>query len=914
MKLDAALRNAPVEKLESIGEYWGLDVPERGSETEVAYRRQMADYLEPRLQSPKYFRQNFERLSDGEQRTMHFLAMHGGIAECDEICTRCFDEDSDACIEVLDSLASKGFAFTENWPDESCVVTLPVSFLRILELPAHRKGYLGQLLQQLPDEHFEAVATRVLNGASEKNEPHIAKFLVRERLLDPKFLRSYLASLSQDEQDVFFAVLRRRGSCLYREALEHVSQNKLDHSKADHINSLIAASGLIYVVAEGPNKYTNLLLIPRDIAQIVASGFSADDRPFEELDASTESLDDESSVVLSNSGTLLRDIAFLAGFLKSQPAKRLTSGGISKVELRRSQSSLSRGKTARYPIFLATFFVSSNLIIDSGDEWTVSERLEEWLKHPEKCLIELMKWWQETSDWSEETADGSAFVTDATGGHSVNLLELRGLVAESVASAPADKWTSFQAFCEALLPRLGSIFSRSGTRAGTNFGKSLRSIAERIIGESMHWLGLVDVAVPPENHSMIFEGLRSEGMSKPAPRARGGRVPSSAREFRFRPTPLGQKIFSLLASGESEATAVKVLAETVGGFQNAQFLVQPTLEIMLPPDLELHRAYQLSIFTETRRVDVATIVEITRDAIRRAMEHGIASQTILEILTEGSRTPLPETVKHLVADCASKYGEVRIGAAGAFLQVSDSVVLQELVSNKRLKPYILFAAGENTVLLAPDSPVAKLVKELKQAGFMPRLDSSALQQTGSGDFHLKLSLDEVSEVLAAMRLVRSIEETLHVDITRGKAASLAEKLKPDGATFPTIQQFTETASKSYEKRFRAALEKQIEDVEGKYKEQVSRLVARKTSSRIPGKYHFKGPNPATETENIREMLAFAQEYELEVETLYVRQNEQEVRLTLLPRSIEGNRVYAHCVDTGNDSIYALERILRAKLL
>lgn len=129
-----------------------------------------------------------------------------------------------------------------------------------------------------------------------------------------------------------------------------------------------------------------------------------------------------------------------------------------------------------------------------------------------------------------------------------------------------------------------------------------------------------------------------------------------------------------------------------------------------------------------------------------------------------------------------------------------------------------------------------------------------------------------------------------------------------------MHDYAEATIQRLQQRFQDALQRRMSEVEDRYKTQVSRLVSKTLSSRGPSKYNYKGRNPAIDQADVRAMLEFAQEYELDVEIQYVKQNDQETRLVISPKSFEGERLYAHCPATDSDGIYSLKRILRARLL
>jgi hypothetical protein len=345
-----------------------------------------------------------------------------------------------------------------------------------------------------------------------------------------------------------------------------------------------------------------------------------------------------------------------------------------------------------------------------------------------------------------------------------------------------------------------------------------------------------------------------------------------------------------------------------------QFIVQPNLAVVAPPDLSLDSLFFLARFSVIKNVDVVTTFEITRDSLGSGMNRGLRGEEILRFLHDSSRMDLPPMIHHFIQDCSSKHGEAAIGRAGGYIIVDSPALLQEIRSNPRIGPHVKDVIADKVILLSPDVDLQKIAREMRQHGLMPQVESETVHATSEDKFHVTLSSEELCDVISGMRLVGALEEELKVDITKGKAAEMAQKLKPDSPGFFALHRYLDSTSRAYIERFKTALGRVMHEVSDKYKDQVSRLVTRGVRSRAPSKYSFKGPNPAVERKDILELLSFAREYELETEITYVRQNEQEARVLITPKSFEGERLYAYCVGTDSDSMYSLKRILRAKLV
>jgi hypothetical protein len=108
---------------------------------------------------------------------------------------------------------------------------------------------------------------------------------------------------------------------------------------------------------------------------------------------------------------------------------------------------------------------------------------------------------------------------------------------------------------------------------------------------------------------------------------------------------------------------------------------------------------------------------------------------------------MPATIERVIRDQSQRYGQVRVGRATSYLQVDDPEVLDEIVSNGKLK-------GMTIEVIAPSVAVvhgtddAGAIAALRKAGYLPipKLSSPA---SGSSPATLPrlMSQDEIKIIL-----------------------------------------------------------------------------------------------------------------------------------------------------------------------
>src|SRR5690606_33442463 len=202
-------------------------------------------------------------------------------------------------------------------------------------------------------------------------------------------------------------ILGRKGQCLYRDLLDATGARKVDHSKAEHINLLAQTTGLVFTVSEGHNKYMNSLMIPRDVFYIINRKYQPDNRSLQRIEAMAGVRRDAPTLPpLDNSADILRDQTIYMGRMDIFQAKRLTSGGINKADIKKLAAIFPLAKQGRYATYLTTYLISSETFVEIEGTWRVSENLPARLKKADDVYLGLFQWWLKTTAWNEFFVDG----------------------------------------------------------------------------------------------------------------------------------------------------------------------------------------------------------------------------------------------------------------------------------------------------------------------------------------------------------------------------------------------------------------------------------------------------------------------------------------------------------------------------
>jgi hypothetical protein len=922
MKLKSILKTLSVSHLQKIQDYWGIspvDISRLTSEEEKQER--LIANLYQRLQNRTAWEQVEGRLTNEEHNLVNFLAIHGGDLERGEVIERFSNGDGAALDRMVASLAERGIVFYDEVPDvreKLVLVGIPEPFLRFIELPSYWEGYLGNALKELSNNELKHIATMGLRLHPENACKNYLIWLIRKHLLDPRFLRTYLERLPAGPAQVFQLLLERKGVCVYRDLLELNVQRRYDHSRGDAIQWLLNTSGLLTTAVPGANKYNNLLMVPRDIVYIINNHFQPDTRTFHELDSVTlVPKENKPALILDNSNTVLRDLVVLCNFLDRYPVKVLATGGVGKNDLKKIAPLLSRHKTLKYAEFLSLFAIQKKFLVSDGDSYRIANTFLQWLDNSQAAYSDLVYWWLKTTAWNEEFIEGNTVHVEPKPTGLTSITTFRRTVLECLNELPRDRWCLFSAFLEEVLPKVEQeVPARSEPLVYDKHTRSNELVVESIVAECLHWLGIIQIGLQSEGDAELVGMRAGDGKTLRARGAGRGRPRKQPDlKFTFRFTDLGRFVFQNhpehwgeMFRSDDENTVMPMR------FEEDQVIIQATHEVIVPPDLKLRTFYHLNEIAEIQSIDVMSIMNITRASVREGLDRGLRGEEILDFLNRISRMPLPESVRHLVEECAEKHGEVNMGFAGGYIVIDDPALLEQMRANRKISPAIKDVVDNRVVLLHLDVEVKRLARELQKIGFMPRLGSEYVQQKDDDLFHLSLTREDMYTLIAAVRYTMECRDARGTAVAEDRLAPVLERLKPDPRTFAALDAEAQFLLGMWTKAAENAREAELERVKSQYQSQLTQIVA----SAVPrgvSKHHFDGPNPATEEEDVERMLEFAVENEFEVEIRYVKSDRTEVSEIVAPEAVERDRLLGRCRSRDNAfAVYKIDRITEARLL
>lgn len=921
MKLKSILKTLSIDQLREIESHWEIAPADLDkAKTDGKKQDLLIANLYQRLQSRSAWEIAVRGLTDAEMGLIHFLVIHGGDLEKSEVRRRYFDGDEKRLLDMVGGLARRGIVFLDEVPGLRSPLTLvgvPEPFLRFIDLPSFWEGYLGHFLKEHSNNELKHIATQGLRLQPESANKNYLIYLIRTALLDPKFLRRYLDQLPEGPSAVFQSLVERNGACVYRDLLELNIQRRYDHSRGDALQWLLNTSGLAFTAVPGGNKYNNLLMVPRDVMYVISNHFTEDNRSFRQLDSVTVVEKEKApSTILDNSTTLLRDMVVFANFVDAHPVRVLATGGIGKNDLKKILPAISRHKTVKYVEFLSVFMIEKKFLVSTGETYRVSHTFLKWLEDSQAAYADLLAWWLKTASWNEEFVEGNTVHTEPKPTGLVSIVPFRRLVLEVLSEMPRDRWCLEEGFHEELLPKIAQDIPRRGDAFFYDkFTRSNELVTESIVAECLSWLGLVAIGLPSEREAELIGMRQGDGKTMKARGGSRGR-PRKQKQFHFtfRFTDLGRFVFSrALDNWERLFEKENENEVTPLNFDVQSFIVQPTHEIMVPPDLELRAFYHLVQFCEVKSIDVMSLLVVTKDSLREGLDAGLTGEEIMDFLKQHSRTPVPDSMRYLIEECARKHGEVNMGHAGGFIVVDDELVLNQMQANRKIAPAIKKVLPGGVVILASDVDVKKLSREMQRIGFMPRLESEHVHIVDDERYNFSLTREDTVKLIAAVQMVLNMKDEKGREFAHDRMGPLLERLKSDQRSYSAIADLAEPLVQTWTKTLEDARQDEIEKVRREYDTRISHLMTNSVP-RNTSKFTFDGPNPAKKPEDVHRMMDFAIEHEFEVEIDYTKANKDQVTETIAPESLERDRLYAHCRTRDAYSVYRMDRILACRLV
>lgn len=873
MKLTPILSGQDAETLLAIASHWEISVSAVGVSESAGERcTALVAELEPRMVSEHYFHGAFERLEAHDRTLLYFMVAHGGVLSVDELSARGVHAPGEDTAGWLGRMLCAGMVFPCEVLSDCFMV--PRCHFQHLDLPVHFSSFLGGLLNGLTVSELQVLAETVLPDLFDVEELEVVVYRLRQQLLSPEFLRCKISNLHSGA-DVLFGELLHNGSmAIYRDLLEVTAANSFDTHRAEQLQMLVQTSGVAFAVKRGANRFSNLVVIPQDVVYMISNNYAPDGRSAQELDnvyaqsAAGQTLSD----VSGNAQMLLRDLTMLSAWHER-------GDGVAFNAL------LCGSKPDCYVQFLREYLVKRKFLTERNGFANISLAFAKLLVAPQKLYLDLLNWWVTTRRWNEADVGKEAQTLNG------EICVIRCEVLRSLRKMSAGQWVRVQDFVAPLLPFLEAEFSSHQTFMAP---AKIREATIRILTQTLQWLGITATAVTNSQDG------------------------SASSHTVIQVTPVGDCMLAKLCADGSTFANDALDGHVFFAHRAAWAVFQGNMQIIAPPDLALQHLWKLCRFTDITSVDVMSSLVVTQASVLRASESGMLAGAIAEFCQEIAQSPVPQPITALLQQLKQKHSnnELRLLSPAAHLVSDMPHVIAEVAASPQIRTMVASKIGTKHLLFQPQYSVERIAKELRSAGYVSVVTDNAAAVAGvdSGTYQLTLNQDELTKMLAILRMLSSLSREFKTDVTGGQADAMDEKIvKAIPFAEPILEQ-ARTLANQYEERVRGAVDQRVNERLADLRTKLERLAQRTMGSKAqPKRALYEGANPATGTQDIAQLLQFAIAHDRAVDILYIRKNRTESELTVHPKTLDANRLMAFCDDTDLDTLYSLDRILRAKI-
>ena len=213
----------------------------------------------------------------------------------------------------------------------------------------------------------------------------------------------------------------------------------------------------------------------------------------------------------------------------------------------------------------------------------------------------------------------------------------------------------------------------------------------QVIGESLRWLGLVDVG---------YEQAAQRGTAEP---------PTAVRL-----TDLGRRTLGAAEVAPEEATGGPAL------------VVQPNFEVLVLDALaHLDLVSRLDAFADSHSLDRAAVYRLTRASIVRGLAAGWTEEQIVGLLETAAVAGLPQNVRHTLGDWVREYERVHVYRDATILEAPDDATLDRWLADPQLAPALVRRLTPTVALMRPADAEA-IATRLEGRGIEARVINYAL--------------------------------------------------------------------------------------------------------------------------------------------------------------------------------------------
>jgi hypothetical protein len=657
----------------------------------ISPAEELAEALQKALRDEARISRILDRLPKRASDLLHFLHSEGGQLSLEELRPGFPLRDKEELQSILRPLTQCGLVWelrTSGQDERSARLAILPSAAAELHLPSFLEGKLGEILPQKGKEQFLALAGALGGDGKQLLKRREIFAWLKGQLRNPVRLRRLFESFDINERKLLKIIsLRPDGVTLSELKYDYslFSSKDPDAIVAKALEHLHDGLGVVYSrPVEEPRgaKKEKIVLyrLPRELGFLIQHNFREKYRD-EFPRISIFKPPDEDFALSSRSrerSALWVDFQQLLNHLIRCEVGVIRKGGMHKKNLKRILDRLE-GKPVdayHYLDFLFLYAYEREILYPVGERWLVNVKNLAGTQDEATFCHDFWAFYRNNASWNDR--DSSPLQGVLQKGDSAQVFSLRRAILRMLWDCPVGQWLEMKVFFDTLCDReevfrSGEIAAPAGDPVRERY-RFLKATLER----SLTWLGAADTTTI-----------------------------SAKRTDLFRVTEIG----SWLLRGTPDKPPFPP-------WETSEVLhVQGNFEIIMPSNFPLEKQLYLARFTDDHKGRML----ITRASLRRGLEESLSVQEMLDFLqTHNQAGDIPGNIEHLMHEVVEKTGNIFVGGEPFRLEVSDKMLLDELLLQKRFLPFIQERSDAKKAILRRGTDLEKLMEELKSAGYSPR--------------------------------------------------------------------------------------------------------------------------------------------------------------------------------------------------
>ena len=323
----------------------------------------------------------------------------------------------------------------------------------------------------------------------------------------------------------------------------------------------------------------------------------------------------------------------------------IRKGGMHKKNLKRILDRLEGHPVDAYHYldFLFLYAYEREILYPEGERWKINVKNLLPVQSKAAFCWDFWTFFRNNASWNDR--DSSPLQSVLQKGDAPFIFSLRRAIIRLLWDCPVNQWIEMKVFFDSLIDREESFRNGELPLASPDPLKEKYRFVKSTLERSLTWLGMADTTTIPARRLDLF-----------------------------RVTDIGEW---LLTGKPNQAPFAE--RDEVG-----TVAVQNNLEIIVPAGFPLEKQLYLARFTDDHKGRIV----VTRASIRRGLEDSLSAREMREFLSDHCPSTLPANLDHIIQEVVEKTGNIFVGGEPGRLEVSDQVLLDELLVQKRFLPFV----------------------------------------------------------------------------------------------------------------------------------------------------------------------------------------------------------------------------------